>query len=94
MSYSKRVTLRHFEFGAAVLAAETGVPIEFRYIAVPSEFSRPPEGVLFDRPFMATLGDLGRRMGAAAASWRTTVAPVEEFDAEAPRTGNGMGPAH
>jgi hypothetical protein len=93
MTYSKRVTLRHLEFGAALLAAETGAPVEFRYIAVPDEFSRPPAGVLFDQPFMLKLGELGRRVGAAASSWQTTVGPVEEFDAETSRPGNGMKPA-
>lgn len=83
MHYSMRVTLRHLQFGAALLAAQGEIPVEFRYVSVPNEFPRrEPSEVLFDADYMAKLNALGRQISANPSIWRSTVGAVERLDAQ------------
>ncbi len=62
--------LRHLFAIAAVNRLQYGVDVEVRYIAVPDDWTPPRPGV-FDREVMNVLADMGERMGADPASWRT-----------------------
>jgi predicted patatin/cPLA2 family phospholipase len=75
--YSLRTTLRLMQIGAELMGRDIGAPVEFRYIAVPDDVELPePKHRLFDREYMATLHELGRRLGADPDSWRTeAIAP-------------------
>ena len=52
------------------------IDIEFRYVAIPDDYS-PVEGEeMFDEEIMTALSDLGRKMGADPSSWRTGVPSI------------------
>jgi predicted acylesterase/phospholipase RssA len=53
------------------------VDIELRFIAIPDDWRPPVKGV-FQKETMSILAELGCRLGADPASWRTTV-PNPEF---------------
>lgn len=75
--YSIRTTLRLMQNGTDLMGRDIGVPVEFRYISVPDDVELPePVNRLFDQNFMIELHELGRRMGADPASWRSdAIAP-------------------
>ncbi len=57
--------------------------IEFRFVAIPDDWEAPVPGT-FKKETMQSLVDLGRRMGADAASWRTEIPNIDDvggFDA-------------
>ena len=62
--------MRHLFALAAVSRLQYGVDVEVRYISVPDDWTPPRRG-LFDREVMNALADMGERMGADPASWRT-----------------------
>jgi hypothetical protein len=52
------------------------IDIEFRYVAIPDDYT-PIEGEeMFDAEIMTALSDLGRKMGADPSSWRTGVPSI------------------
>jgi hypothetical protein len=55
---------------AAVSRLEYGADFEVRYISVPDDWT-PPKPDVFDKEVMNALVDMGERMGADPASWRT-----------------------
>jgi predicted acylesterase/phospholipase RssA len=69
--YSLRTTLRQMQLGAELLSAETGAPVEFRYVAIPDGVELPESSSrLFDRELMARVHALGRGLGEDPQSWR------------------------
>lgn len=62
--------MRHLVALAAIARIEHGAEVEVRMIAVPDDWKPPKPGV-FDEGVMNALADLGERMGADPASWRT-----------------------
>jgi hypothetical protein len=59
--------------GAARVSAETGWPIEVRYVAIPDQVELPESNSAFDKAYMRALSDMGRAMGKDPASWRTAI---------------------
>ena len=51
--------------------------VEFRFVAIPDEWEPPVPGN-FKKPTMQSLVDLGRRMGADPASWRTVIPNTDD----------------
>lgn len=62
--------MRHLFALAAVARLQDGADVEVRYIAVPDDWA-PPKPGLFERDVMNALANMGERMGADPASWRT-----------------------
>jgi len=62
--------MRHLFAMAALMRLEHGVEVEVRYISVPDDWTPPKSGV-FQKEVMNALADMGERMGADPASWRT-----------------------
>jgi len=62
--------LRHLYSLCEIARLKHGVTIEVRVVAVPGDWSPPKPGV-FVAETMNALADLGERMGADPASWRT-----------------------
>jgi hypothetical protein len=62
--------MRHLFAMAALTRLEHRVDIEVRYISVPDDWTPPKPGV-FDKEVMNALANMGERMGADPASWRT-----------------------
>jgi hypothetical protein len=67
-------SVRHLFALAEVSRLKRNLDVEVRYIAVPDDWLPPKPGV-FDRETMNALADMGERMGADPASWRTTSPP-------------------
>ena len=63
-------SMRHLFARAEVARLKRNADIEVRVIAVPDDWT-PPNLRVFDREVMNALADLGERMGADPASWRT-----------------------
>jgi predicted acylesterase/phospholipase RssA len=63
-------SLRHLFAQAAISRLMRGATIEVRIAAVPDDFVPPNPGT-FDKDTMNALADLGEKMGADVASWRT-----------------------
>jgi predicted acylesterase/phospholipase RssA len=76
-SYSLRSTLRLMQLGSELIGNDIGMPVEFRYIAVPDNVDLPPpENKLFDRDLMFNLFHLGYELGKNSDSWHTeAIAP-------------------
>jgi hypothetical protein len=71
-SYSMRVTLRHMQFGAELLARDLNTEVDFRYIAVPHDLELPESRHrLFDQELMRRLAAEGFRLGRDPSSWRS-----------------------
>lgn len=69
--HSLRTTLRQMQLGAELLSAETGVPVEFRYIAIPDGVELPESrSRLFDQELMGKVHALGHELGSDPSSWR------------------------
>ncbi|MFM7809402.1 MAG: patatin-like phospholipase family protein [Planctomycetota bacterium] len=69
----------------AALQVDEKLPgeMEFRFIAIPDEWVPPVKGN-FQKPTMRALVDLGRKLGADSASWRTLIPNIDDvggFDA-------------
>jgi hypothetical protein len=62
--------MRHLFAMADVTRLRYGADVEVRYMAVPDDWVPPKPGV-FDKEVMNALADMGERMGADPASWRT-----------------------
>lgn len=75
--YSLRTNLRLMQIGAELIGEDIGQPVEFRYIAVPSDIELPEsEGRLFDQQLMFELHQLGYRLGSNPDAWLTeAIAP-------------------
>lgn len=70
--YAVRTALRNMQLGVELVSQDTGVPVEFRYLAVPSDVDLGVrEDRLFDRRLMQRLYDMGYMLGRDPASWRT-----------------------
>lgn len=67
---STLVQLRHLATQAALLNDADGVPTEFRFIAIPQEWTPPVEGE-FRKETMESLAELGLKLGRDPASWRS-----------------------
>jgi predicted acylesterase/phospholipase RssA len=63
-------SMRHLAAQAEISRLKRGGAFEVRIVAVPDDFIPPKEGV-FVKETMNALADLGERMGADTASWRT-----------------------
>ncbi|AHF00221.1 patatin-like phospholipase family protein [Thioalkalivibrio paradoxus] len=71
-SYSMRVTLRHMQFGAELLAQDLNTDVDFRYLAVPHDLELPEsQHRLFDQELMHRLAAEGFRLGRDPSSWRS-----------------------
>jgi predicted acylesterase/phospholipase RssA len=62
--------LRNLFALSALTRYQYGNEVEVRYIAVPDDWT-PPKPDMFDKDVMNALADMGERMGADPASWRT-----------------------
>jgi predicted acylesterase/phospholipase RssA len=62
--------IRHLFALAEVSRLSSGTEVEVRYIAVPDDWE-PSQSGLFIKEVMNALADMGERMGADLASWRT-----------------------
>jgi hypothetical protein len=62
--------MRHLFALAAVTRLQHGAEVEVRYLSVPDDWAPPRPGV-FRKEVMNALTDMGERMGADPASWRT-----------------------
>ncbi len=97
--YSLRAILRHMQNACELIGEDLGRPVEFRYIAVPSDVELPEsDSRLFDQGLMAELHQLGYRLGRDPGAWRSEAIapdvpgtstvrrdiPFETFDAPAP----------
>jgi Patatin-like phospholipase len=67
-------SIRHLFALAEVSRLKRNLDVEVRYIAVPDNWVPPKPGV-FDKDVMNTLADMGERMGADPASWRSDPPP-------------------
>jgi predicted acylesterase/phospholipase RssA len=63
----------------AALEVDEKMPgeIEFRFIAIPDAWEPPVKGS-FKRETMQSLVELGRKLGADARSWRTTIPNIDD----------------
>lgn len=69
-------TLQRLQATAEMYRNSDKADVEFRFVAIPDDYS-PIEGEeMFDREIMTALADLGRRMGADPSSWRTGVPSI------------------
>lgn len=75
--YSTRTTLRQMQLAAELLGGEIGVPVEFRYLALPDDAELPESrSRLFDQDLMAKVHSIGHALGSDPSSWRTeAIAP-------------------
>ena len=75
--YSTRTTLRQMQLAAELLEVEIGVPVEFRYLALPDNVELPESrSRLFDQDLMAKVHSIGYTLGNDPSSWRTeAIAP-------------------
>jgi len=72
LSYAQRTTLRQMQFGAELLERDFGMPVEFRYIAIPAGVDLPEsQSRMFDRDLIARLHEVGSELGRDPSSWRT-----------------------
>ena len=62
--------IRHLFAQAEIARLTHGGNIEIRFVAIPNDFVPPKPGA-FVKETMNALADLGERMGADPASWRT-----------------------
>jgi len=62
--------MRHLFALAEITRLNHRAEVEVRYIAVPDDWEPPKPGT-FDKEVMNALADMGERMGADPASWRT-----------------------
>jgi hypothetical protein len=62
-------SIRHL-FALAAISRQAGADVEVRYVAVPDDWA-PPKAGFFVKETMNALADMGERMGADPASWRT-----------------------
>jgi hypothetical protein len=62
--------LRNLFALSALTRYQYGNEVEVRYIAVPDDWT-PPKPDVFDKEVMNALADMGERMGADPATWRT-----------------------
>ncbi len=78
LSYAQRTTLRQMQFGAELLERDYGLPVEFRYIAIPAGVDLPEsQSRMFDQELIARLHEVGSELGRDPASWRTdAISPV------------------
>ena len=75
-------TLQRLQATAAMYRNSGEVDIEFRYVAIPDDYT-PIEGEeMFDAEIMTALSDLGRKMGADPSSWRTGVPSIAWAEAD------------
>jgi patatin-like phospholipase/acyl hydrolase len=75
-------TLQRLQATAEMYRTSEDADVEFRYVAIPNDYS-PIEGdEMFDKEIMTALSDLGRRMGADPSSWRTGVPSIAWASAE------------
>lgn len=82
---STTTSLRHLYSQCQALRA-AGIEAEFRYVAIPLSWI-PPNDRQFDAEVMKSLADLGMKMGADHASWRT------DFTDDSPRFAPATAPA-
>jgi len=69
-------TLQRLQATAEMYRKSDEIDVEFRYVAIPDDYS-PVEGEeMFDEEIMTALSDLGRKMGADPSSWRTGVPSI------------------
>jgi len=69
-------TLQRFQATVEMYRNSDKIDVEFRYVAIPEDYS-PVEGeYMFDEKIMTALSDLGRKMGADPSSWRTGVPSI------------------
>ena len=64
--------MRHLEANAELTRRKYGIDVEVRIMAVPESWVPPAAGT-FQKEVMNALADLGEKMGADPASWRTGV---------------------
>ena len=81
----------------AALQVDKEMPgeVEFRFVAIPDEWEPPVKGS-FKKETMQALVDLGRKMGADPASWRSVIPNTDDvggFDAGKALEPNGRGDA-
>lgn len=70
-------SLKALEVSMELLRLRDNAEVEFRFIAIPDEW-RPPVRGPFKKETMSSLAELGCRLGADPASWRTKV-PNPEY---------------
>lgn len=74
LGYAQRMTLRQMQFAAELLERDYGMPVEFRYIAIPPGVDLPEsQSRMFDRNLIARLHEIGSELGRDPANWRTDV---------------------
>jgi hypothetical protein len=64
--------MRHLHAMAEISRLKRKADVEVRIVAVPDDWSAPQPGV-FIKETMNALADLGEKMGADPASWRSDV---------------------
>jgi hypothetical protein len=69
---STATALRHLLAIAEISRLKRNADIEVRIVSIPNDWSPPVEGT-FVKKSMNALADLGEKMGANPASWRTDV---------------------
>jgi hypothetical protein len=79
MRSSLLASLRNIEEVARESAGALGLEFEFRFVAIPDDAPEPPHKTMFDKEFMTQLEELGRKMGADPASWRSEVPEIHWF---------------
>ena len=57
-----------------------GLEVEFRWVAIPEDAPKRGTKKMFDKEYMLALEELGRRMGADPAVWRTDVPLAFTFE--------------
>jgi hypothetical protein len=62
--------MRHLHAMSQIFRLKYNADVEVRIVAVPDDWTAPVSGV-FMKETMNELSDLGERMGADPASWRT-----------------------
>ena len=78
MRFAVASELRHAELFCRALDAASPLQVEFRYIALPEEFTVPQLELkknIFDSELMGRLFDLGQELGRNPGAW-STVAPL------------------
>ena len=74
------IALRDLQHFADVTTHKVGVPMVFRYVAIPDSYSDEPGSDMFDQRNMSRLAELGVEMGRNPESWRATVPAPESAD--------------
>ncbi len=72
IQYSTVNCLKSLAVSLAYLKLRTGLDIEMHYLAIPNEW-RPPVKGTFKKETMNALAELGRKLGADPAAWKTSV---------------------